>query len=88
LKVFHSNASARFDVRVYPERVYAEPRAAARLGKTGFGRHENSAIKRSHRMTLAVNNIISRTQTENVMVSFENFVSKSVLQIWTQMCRW
>jgi hypothetical protein len=39
-------------------------------------------------MIIAVNAIISMNQTENVIVNFENFVSKPVLQIGTRMCGW
>jgi hypothetical protein len=34
-------------------------------------------------MTIPINAIISRNQTENIIVNFENFVSKPVLQIGT-----
>jgi hypothetical protein len=34
-------------------------------------------------MTIPINAMISRSQTENIIVNFENFVSKPVLQIGT-----
>ena len=34
-------------------------------------------------MTIPINAMISRSQTENIIVNFENFVSKLVLQIGT-----
>lgn len=34
-------------------------------------------------MTIPINAMISRNQTENIVVNFENFVSKPVLQIGT-----
>jgi hypothetical protein len=58
------------------------------MGKTSYGRHENSTIKKSDKMTITINAMISRNQTQNVIVNFENFLSEPVLQIGNRSYQW
>jgi hypothetical protein len=58
------------------------------MDKTSYGRHENSTIKKSDKMSITINPRISRNQTQNVIVNFENFVSEPVLQIGNRSYRW